>query len=135
MSASRCAAADTLAAIYGQLTDVAQSLTDASAMLPSRCAGWAVIDVLFHQLPDVRRALVTFATPAAEPPDTDEVSYWRPFSASAGGPASPGSEGAGRSEGHRAIAHDARGLRRIRATCQEPAAPRLTAHVRAAAGS
>lgn len=96
MSISRATSADTLAAIYGQLTEVAWSLTDASAMLPSRCAGWAVGDVLFHQLLDPRRALVTFATPAERTPDADEVSYWHPFSASAGGPAAPGSAGAAR---------------------------------------
>jgi hypothetical protein len=37
-------------------------------MLPSRCAGWAVQDVLYHQLLDARRALVTFATPSATAP-------------------------------------------------------------------
>lgn len=96
MSTSPGATADALAAIYGQVTELAQSLTDATAMLQSRCSGWAVTDVLYHELMDARRALVTFATPSPEPPDTDEVSYWLPFSASAGGPASPGSEGPAR---------------------------------------
>ena len=33
--------------------------------------GWAVLDVLYHQLMDARRALVTFASPAPDPPDTE----------------------------------------------------------------
>ena len=84
-----------LEAIYGQLTAVADSLTEASALLPSRCAGWAVTDVLYHQLMDARRALVAFATPADRDPDTDSVSYWRPFA-----PAASGAEGAARHARH-----------------------------------
>jgi len=68
-----------LQAIYGQLTVIADELTEAAALLPSRCAGWAVTDVLYHQLGDARRALVTFASPADRKPDTDAVSYWRPY--------------------------------------------------------
>jgi hypothetical protein len=79
-----------LEAIYGQLTVVADALTEASAMRPSRCAGWAVTDVLYHQLGDARRALVTFATPADREPDTDSVSYWRPFAPAADGAAAGG---------------------------------------------
>ena len=48
-----------LEAIYGQFTVVADALTEAAALLPSRCAGWAVTDVLYHQLLDARRALIT----------------------------------------------------------------------------
>jgi hypothetical protein len=76
-----------LEAIYGQLTVVADALTEASALRPSRCAGWAVTDVLYHQLADARRALVTFATPADREADTDSVSYWRPFAPAADDPA------------------------------------------------
>ena len=72
-----------LEAIYGQQTVVAGALTEASALRPSRCAGWAVTDVLYHQLMDARRALVTFASPADREPDTDSVSYWRPFAPAA----------------------------------------------------
>jgi hypothetical protein len=42
--------------------------------------GWAVLDVLCHQLLDARRALVTFASRSPDPPDTDYVTYWRPYS-------------------------------------------------------
>jgi Mycothiol maleylpyruvate isomerase N-terminal domain len=83
-----------LGAIYGQLTVVADAVTEASALLPSRCAGWAVTDVLYHQLMDARRALVTFATPADREPDIDSVSYWRPFAPASGDPAAGGAEGA-----------------------------------------
>jgi cytochrome c-type biogenesis protein CcmH/NrfG len=77
-------AEDALAAVYGKITAVADGLTDASALRPSRCAGWAVLDVLYHQLLDARRALRAFASPSAEIPDTDDVTYWRPFSAGSG---------------------------------------------------
>ena len=69
-------------------------------MQPSRCAGWAVLDVLYHQLQDARRALVTFASPSPGPPDTDYVSYWRPFSPASGHPAALGSSGAARYARH-----------------------------------
>jgi len=89
-----------LEAIYGQLTVVADALTESSALLPSRCAGWTVTDVLYHQLMDARRALVTFATPADREPDTDAVSYWRPFAPASGDPVAGGGEGAARHARH-----------------------------------
>jgi len=66
---------------YAQVSDVVSALDAGSFILPSRCAGWAVADVLYHQLLDARRALRTFASPATGAPDRDDVSYWRPFSA------------------------------------------------------
>jgi len=89
-----------LDAIYGQLTVVADALTESSALLPSRCAGWAVTDVLYHQLMDARRALVTFASPADREPDTDSVSYWRPFAPASGDMAAGGGEAAARYARH-----------------------------------
>jgi hypothetical protein len=85
-----------LEAIYGQFTVVADGLTEAAALLPSRCAGWAVTDVLYHQLMDARRALVTFASPADREPDTDSVSYWRPFAPASGDAAAGRAEAAAR---------------------------------------
>lgn len=73
-----------LDAVYRDVTTVADGLGEADLMLPSRCAGWALGDVLYHQLLDARRALRTFASPAARPPDVDEVSYWRPFGPDSG---------------------------------------------------
>jgi len=68
---------DALESAYRNITAVADGLSDADLMLPSRCAGWAVGDALYHQLLDARRALRTFASPAAGPPDVDQVGYWR----------------------------------------------------------
>jgi uncharacterized protein (TIGR03083 family) len=77
---------------YVQLTDLAAGLDDASMMRASRCAGWAVGDVLYHQLLDARRALRTFATPGQGPAGRDDISYWRPFSVD--GDVPPGSAAA-----------------------------------------
>ena len=96
----RRAAEDVLAAAYAKIGEVARGLTEASAMLPSRCAGWAVLDVLYHQLLDARRALVTYASPSPGPPDTDYASYWRPFSPASGHPAHRGSSGAAQHARH-----------------------------------
>jgi hypothetical protein len=68
-----------LAAIYDDITEHVSELGPAGLLRPSRCAGWTVGDVLYHQLLDARRALVTFASPAAGPPDVDEVTYWQGF--------------------------------------------------------
>ena len=69
-----------LQAVYQNVSTVADGLSDADLMRPSRCAGWALGDVLYHQLLDARRALRTFASPSAEPPDVDDVEYWRSYS-------------------------------------------------------
>jgi hypothetical protein len=76
---ARTAAEDALEAIYQTITMVANGLGEAEQMLPSRCAGWAVADVLFHQLLDARRALRTFASPSEEAVDVDNVSYWAEY--------------------------------------------------------
>jgi len=39
----RAAAADALAGAYGKIKQFAGGLTEADAMLPSRCAGWTVL--------------------------------------------------------------------------------------------
>lgn len=96
-----------LAAAYGNFSTVADGLTDADAMLPSRCAGWAVIDVLYHQLMDARSALCAFATPSQRPADVDYVSYWLPWSPASGQPAALGGEGAARHARHVRIAASA----------------------------
>jgi hypothetical protein len=103
----RTAAEDALAGAYGKISEVVGGLTEASAMLPSRCAGWAVVDVLYYQLLDARRALATFASPSPGPPDTDYVSYWRPFSPASGHPAALGSSGAAQHARHVRIAASA----------------------------
>jgi Mycothiol maleylpyruvate isomerase N-terminal domain len=75
---------DALESVYQNVTAVADGLSDAELMLPSRCAGWAIGDVLYHQLLDARRALRAFATPATDPPDSDAVSYWRSYGPDSG---------------------------------------------------
>ena len=76
---SRVAVLDALDAAYQNVTAVAGGLGEADLMRPSRCAGWAVADVLYHELLDARRALRTFASPADGPPDRDDVSYWTDY--------------------------------------------------------
>lgn len=100
----RAAAEAALEAAYSQISEVAGVLGEAEAMRASRCAGWTVLDVLYHQLLDARRALIVFATPAAGRPDTDYVSYWRPFSPASGGPGAPGSPSAAQHAHHVRIA-------------------------------
>jgi len=70
---------DALETGYGRVTDVVTGLGEAELMRPTGCAGWAVTDVLFHQLLDAQRALVAFATPVTEPPDRDDITYWAEF--------------------------------------------------------
>ena len=93
---SRCGRSAALAGAYAKITQFAGGLTEADAMLPSRCAGWTVLDVLYHQLLDARRALVTFASPSPDPPGTDYVTYWRPYAPASGHPAALGGSGAAR---------------------------------------
>jgi len=90
---------------YGQLSHAVDGLDQAALMRPTRCTGWAVCDVLYHQLLDARRALRTFASPAEAPPDRDDISYWQPFSP--GGEMPPGGEAAARHARHVRIAASA----------------------------
>src|SRR5262249_56784679 len=68
-----------LDAAYQKVTAVTTGLGEADLMRPTRCAGWAVADVLYHQLLDARRALRTFASPSGAPVDRDDVSYLRAY--------------------------------------------------------
>jgi uncharacterized protein (TIGR03083 family) len=70
---------DALETGYRNVTDVVTGLSESGMMQPSGCAGWAVSDVLYHQLLDAQRALVAFATPVTAPADRDDVSYWAAF--------------------------------------------------------
>jgi Mycothiol maleylpyruvate isomerase N-terminal domain len=80
----RAAAETALESGYQNLTTVADGLSEADLMQPSRCAGWARADVLYHQLLDARRALRAFASPSAAPADVDDVGYWRAYSPGSG---------------------------------------------------
>ena len=66
-----------LRAAYGDMSALLQDLTEADAVRPTGCAGWAVLDLAQHLVFDARRGLVATATPAAGPSDTDAVEYWR----------------------------------------------------------
>jgi uncharacterized protein (TIGR03083 family) len=90
---------------YAEISEAITGLDDSSFFRASRCAGWAVGDVLYHQLLDARRALRTFATPGSGPPDRDDISYWRPFGAD--GEIPPGSEAAAEHARHVRIAASA----------------------------
>src|SRR5215469_951377 len=74
-----------MAASYRAVTADLEQLSEEDLARPSRCLGWTRADLLYHMLLDARRALVTFATPAAGTADVDFVSYWAPFR--------PGAEG------------------------------------------
>ncbi|HEY5362395.1 MAG TPA: maleylpyruvate isomerase N-terminal domain-containing protein [Streptosporangiaceae bacterium] len=102
MSPDRDAVQDALQASYQKITAVTGALGDDELMLPTRCAGWAIGDVLYHQLLDARRALVTLATPAdaGQRPDVDDITYWRPFSPRSGAASALGSPGAARHARH-----------------------------------
>jgi uncharacterized protein (TIGR03083 family) len=68
-----------LESAYDRLSAAVTTLDAAALMRPTRCAGWSVVDVLFHVLCDAQRALVAFASPSGGPADVDAVTYWRPF--------------------------------------------------------
>ncbi len=73
-------ALEAMIAGYQQLTDTVTGLSDLDLIRPTRCTGWAVIDVLYHVLLDGQRALIALATPDDRLADTDYVTYWRGFS-------------------------------------------------------
>ena len=100
----RAAVLDALDAVYRNVTAVAGGLGEADLMRPSRCAGWAVADVLYHELLDARRALRTFASPADRPPDRGDVSYWTDYAPGGGGASVDGAPG-GDASGGDALAH------------------------------
>jgi uncharacterized protein (TIGR03083 family) len=62
---------------YAELSRLVGSLDEADFVRASRCAGWAVGDVLFHLLLDAQRALVAFGTPTRKAATTNDVTYWR----------------------------------------------------------
>lgn len=68
-----------MSAAYRSLTRAVRTRPDSDLMRPTRCAGWSVIDVLYHVLLDGQRALVALATPEEHATDTDFITYWREF--------------------------------------------------------
>ncbi|MFC4787185.1 maleylpyruvate isomerase N-terminal domain-containing protein [Nocardioides sp. MAHUQ-72] len=76
---------------YSLVTAAVEDLAPPELLLGTRCRGWTVQDLVFHQLLDAQRALVAFATPSGQEPDVDAVTYWAPFR--------PGSAGSGEGGG------------------------------------
>jgi len=68
-----------LAAAYGGIGALAAGLSRHDLLAPTRCHGWIVADVLYHQLGDAQRALAAFASPVGGPADRDRLSYWTGF--------------------------------------------------------
>jgi hypothetical protein len=64
---------------YARLGELAGSLTDEQLLLPSRCRGWAVCDVLCHLHLGLVEVLIGFAGPTGREADADFASYWAPF--------------------------------------------------------
>jgi uncharacterized protein (TIGR03083 family) len=95
---------DALESAYRNITAVSDDLSETDLMRPSRCAGWAVGDVLYHQLLDARRALRTLASPSAEPPDVDDVGYWRFYPAQGEAAEAHGAENAAHARHVRIVA-------------------------------
>jgi len=75
--------ADLLASSYGAVTAAVSADASGRLVLRTRCQGWIVRDVLYHQLLDARRALRTYVSPARGEPDVDDVTYWNDFSPAA----------------------------------------------------
>jgi uncharacterized protein (TIGR03083 family) len=61
---------------YQGVTAMLDGLAEPDFLLPARCLGWTVSDVVYHLLGDARRALAALATPAGTAPDVDFISYW-----------------------------------------------------------
>lgn len=59
------------------LDELAASLSDEQLLLPSRCLGWSVCDVLCHLDLGMVEILVGFASPTDRQADTDFAAYWR----------------------------------------------------------
>ncbi|WP_115944860.1 maleylpyruvate isomerase N-terminal domain-containing protein [Amycolatopsis thermalba] len=51
-------------------------LADDDLARPSGCAGWLVRDLVCHLIIDAQDVLITLATPAAEEPTRDALTYW-----------------------------------------------------------
>jgi len=78
-AAATTAAAEACAALdlaYRGITAVVEPLDEAGFFRPTRCAGWAICDLLVHVRMDAERALIAFATPSPSPADLDAVTYW-----------------------------------------------------------
>jgi hypothetical protein len=70
-------AREAFVAEYTLLDQLAASLSDQQLLLPSRCLGWSVCDVLCHLDLGMVEILVALASPTDRQADTDFAAYWR----------------------------------------------------------
>lgn len=70
---------DLLAAEYGAIGALVADREARDFLRPTGASAWCVQDLLFHQLLDAQRALVTIASPSDAEPDRDAVTYWHEY--------------------------------------------------------
>jgi hypothetical protein len=61
---------------YADLARTISSVSEEDSWRATGCRGWTVRDLLLHLLADAQRGLVALATPSAQEPDRDSVTYW-----------------------------------------------------------
>jgi Mycothiol maleylpyruvate isomerase N-terminal domain len=64
---------------YGLVTGAVSYLGPRDLLRATHLEAWTVQDLLFHQMLDAQRALMAFAQPVDDQPDTSAVSYWKRF--------------------------------------------------------
>ncbi|MBQ0886083.1 maleylpyruvate isomerase N-terminal domain-containing protein [Streptomyces sp. RM72] len=62
---------------WSALLAAVADLSDEDFARPSGCTGWLVRDLVCHLVIDAQDVLITLATPTAEEPTRDAVTYWR----------------------------------------------------------
>ncbi|MEV5758034.1 maleylpyruvate isomerase N-terminal domain-containing protein [Streptomyces tendae] len=62
---------------WSALLAAVADLSDEDFARPSGCTGWLVRDLVCHLVVDAQDVLITLATPTAEEPTRDAVTYWQ----------------------------------------------------------
>ncbi|MFE7432018.1 maleylpyruvate isomerase N-terminal domain-containing protein [Streptomyces tendae] len=62
---------------WSALLAAVAGLLDEDFARPSGCTGWLVRDLVCHLVVDAQDVLITLATPTAEEPTRDAVTYWQ----------------------------------------------------------
>jgi hypothetical protein len=62
---------------WSALLAAVADLSDEDFARPSGCTGWLVRDLVCHLVIDAQDVLITLATPTAEEPTRDAVTYWQ----------------------------------------------------------
>ncbi|MFG3250482.1 maleylpyruvate isomerase N-terminal domain-containing protein [Streptomyces sp. NPDC048187] len=68
---------DLFSSSWSALLAAVADLSDEDFARPSGCAGWLVRDLVCHLVIDAQDVLITLATPSAEEPTRNAVTYWR----------------------------------------------------------